>query len=88
MSDVFISYSQKDSVYAERLYQFLSFNQIRAWYSPYKVEGGNDFVEDISNALASNDRQEIQEDIEEHSEHLKSYQLVILLLSGNAMVSP
>ena len=87
MADVFISYSHKDEVYAERLYQYLSNHQISVWYAPYKVEGGSDFTNHISDALAGPDRPEEPDDTEASSENLRNCQIVALVLSENAMLS-
>ena len=87
MADVFISYSHKDEIYAERLYQYLSNQQISAWYAPYKVEGGSDFANHISDALAGSDEQEEPEDTKVSSENLRDCQITLLVLSGNSMLS-
>ncbi|MBR4545484.1 MAG: toll/interleukin-1 receptor domain-containing protein [Oscillibacter sp.] len=87
MPDVFISYSHKDADYAERLYQFLSSQQLNVWYAPYTLEGGSNFAHNISNALSGADGQEEPADTEASGENLESCKVVVLLLSGNSMLS-
>ena len=87
MPDIFISYSHKDAEEAKRLYHFLSSQGINAWYAPYKVGGGSDFTRHISAALAETDEQAEPEDTEANSENLENCKAVVLLLSGNSMLS-
>ena len=53
---VFISYSSKDGVFAQRLYNDLQAKGVRCWYAPEKLRIGDDFRETIDQAVRLHDK--------------------------------
>jgi uncharacterized protein YjbI with pentapeptide repeats len=52
----FISYSNKDQLFAERLYADLQARGVRCWFAPHDVQGGKKLHEQIDIAIQSQER--------------------------------
>jgi len=52
----FISYSSKDQLFAERIYEGLQAKGVRCWFAPHNVQGGRKLHEQIDNAIQMHER--------------------------------
>jgi len=52
----FISYSNEDSKFAERLYDDLRAKGIRCWFAPHRMKAGSKIRETLDKAIKSNDK--------------------------------
>lgn len=52
----FISYSGKDQLFAERLYEALQAKGVRCWFSPHDVQSGKKLLEQIDVAIRMHER--------------------------------
>jgi len=52
----FISYSNKDQLFAERLYADLQARGVRCWFAPHDVQGGKKLHEQIDDAIRVHER--------------------------------
>lgn len=52
----FISYSNRDQLFAERMYEGLQAKGVRCWFAPHDVQGGRKLYEQIDNAIQMHER--------------------------------
>lgn len=55
MGRIFISYSTKDSGFAEKLRSFLMRDKIDVWMAPYSITPGKEFAEEIVHGIQNSD---------------------------------
>jgi hypothetical protein len=52
----FISYSSKDQLFAERIYEGLQARGVRCWFAPHEMQGGRKLHEQIDDAIRVHER--------------------------------
>jgi uncharacterized protein YjbI with pentapeptide repeats len=52
----FISYSSKDQLFAERIYEGLQAKGVRCWFAPHEMQGGKKLYEQIDDAIRVHER--------------------------------
>lgn len=87
MAQVFISYSSADEQYAVRLFRYLKANGIAAWFAPANIGAGNNYAEEIGQALDWDQIKNEDDVLERRVEVLDGAQVIVLLLSRNSMQS-
>lgn len=84
MPRIFISYATHDLNYAATLYSGLAMRNIDLWFAPVCIKSGENFVEQIANALKDI---EDEDDKVRSAENCKSCDIFIFLLSKYSMDS-
>lgn len=84
MPRIFISYATHDLNYAATLYSGLAMRNIDLWFAPVCIKSGENFVEQIANALKNI---EDEDDKVRSAENCKSCDIFIFLLSKYSMDS-
>ncbi len=81
MHQVFISYNSGDYEYAVKFYDILKLNKIDVWFAPAKIQGGENFAEEIGRQFNDDDN------YEERAKKLADASVFLLILSKGSMQS-